>query len=223
MADVLGEERHRQRWYDEDEDPTANVRAIIAAAVRRSDDLRTKEAEHVREIIKLRSEYDGLLREAESDRIDAIRAVDVGAVAAAAAVQLTQQNTLSATVSSSAEAMRNQMSQQAVTVATTLDAKIAPLQTAIGDLQRFQFESGGAKQQVVEARGEASDLKPVLDAIANLTAAQSVAAGSTARVQESRAKGGNVALWIGLGLAALAGSVTFMLGVAGIVLTLTLR
>lgn len=225
-------------------DPTENVKLIVASAVRRGDDLRNTEARHTREILKLHtarsddlrtSESDHLreisllranfyeeLRDAESKRIDAIRAVDVGAVAAAAAVQLTQQNTLAATVASSAEAMRTQMQGQAQTVATTLDAKIAPLQSAIADLQRFQFESAGGKAQIVETRDASADMKSVFDAIANLTAAQSVAAGAQAQVVETRARGGSVGLWVGLGVAAAGLLASTTLAIAAIVVTLLL-
>ena len=67
-------------------DPTKNVLDLVAAAIKRQDDLREAESRHVREIAGLRAEYTAELRKAETARIDAIRAVDVGAVNRAAEV-----------------------------------------------------------------------------------------------------------------------------------------
>ena len=96
-------------------DPSSNVYSLVQAAIERQDDLRTMEAAHVRELGGLRAEYQQLiaqlradftdklresdrsqagiraefeekLRQQESARIDAIRAVDVGAVSRAAEV-----------------------------------------------------------------------------------------------------------------------------------------
>lgn len=59
-------------------DPTANVLALVAAAIKRQDDLRDQEARHVREMLSLRSQYEEKLRDKESARLDAIRTIDVG-------------------------------------------------------------------------------------------------------------------------------------------------
>ena len=86
-------------------DPTENVKALTEAAVNRLDDLRNTETQHSKDLIsiitknieemaKLRADYDDRLRDAESKRIDAIRAVDVGAVQRAAEVSAAQAQTL---------------------------------------------------------------------------------------------------------------------------------
>src|SRR5207342_1962404 len=88
-------------------DPTKNVGDLVAASERRLDDLRTadeklrlsefkrqddlremesshlrqiqeRENPHIRELLAVRSEYGSRLDAAETQRIDAIRAVDVG-------------------------------------------------------------------------------------------------------------------------------------------------
>jgi len=71
-------------------DPTENVKALTEAEARRQDDLRKasdkyNEAEirHSKELNALRSIYEEKLNIAEAKRIDAIRAVDVNAVAIA--------------------------------------------------------------------------------------------------------------------------------------------
>jgi len=129
-------------------DPTANVVALTEAAVQRLDDLRAAEqryneaeVRHVKEIMFLTGTFTAQLREAESGRIDAIRAVDVGNVQRAAEVAGAQ-----------AEALRNQVAAAAAAAATALSAALDPIQKDIADLRRAQYEAQGQKTQVVEAR-----------------------------------------------------------------------
>jgi hypothetical protein len=124
-------------------DPTQNVLDLVDAAIRRQDDLREVEAQHIREILNLRAEYDRELREAESNRIDAIRAVDVGAVNRAAEVAATQATVLAAQLSATAEAAR-----------TNLVASLEPVQKDIQDLRKAQYEIAGAKANVGEVRAD---------------------------------------------------------------------
>lgn len=174
-------------------DPTKNVDKLVDLSVQRLDDLAAhsskstrREIAGLRREMKLHSFYEEKLAQKESERLDAIRQRDNEQVASAAAVQLNQQNTLAATVDRSAEAMRVAMAQQALTVATALDAKIAPMTSAIGDLQRFQFESGGAKAQTVESR------------------------------TEQRSGSNLWAVWVGLGVALLFGAISSFIGFVGL-------
>lgn len=134
-------------------DPTANVVAILAAAVERQDDLRDAERRqvesdllHVKEVANLRAAHAEDLRHAEADRIDAIRAVDVGAVNRAAEVAALQATTLASQVAVSADAMR-----------TSLANALDPIQKDIADLRRVQYEAAGQRTQVVETREEHGD------------------------------------------------------------------
>ena len=129
-------------------DPTKNVETLVEASDKRQDDLRTMEGTHVRELIALRAEqrqhelaalkevqkiredYAKELREAEGQRINAIRQVDVEAVQRAAEVQATQATALAAQVAASAESMRNQV-QAAATAAATGVGTVAT-GTAVG-------------------------------------------------------------------------------------------
>lgn len=122
-------------------DPTANVLALVAAAIRRQDDLRESEARHSREMSTVRAEYEGKLRSAETQRIDAIRAVDVGNVQRAAEVQ-----------SGVAAALAAQLAATATAQEGRLAASLEPIQRRIDDLTRAQYEAQGQKTQVVEAR-----------------------------------------------------------------------
>ncbi len=95
-------------------DPTANVIQLVINAVNRLDDLRksdtkrledlqVSELRHISEIMKLRAEYQEKLAVAESKRIDAIRAVDVGAVAIASERASRQADVLATQISQSTE------------------------------------------------------------------------------------------------------------------------
>jgi cobalamin biosynthesis Mg chelatase CobN len=153
------------------DDPTANVVAILDAAVRRQDDLRQSESEHVQEILRLTSAHAKEIRLAETARIDAIRAVDVSAVAAAAQVSATQATTLAAQVAASADAMRTQVAAAATAATVGLTAALDPIQKAIDDLRRAQYEQQGQKQQVTESRGGSALLWQIVAAVVAFGAA----------------------------------------------------
>jgi hypothetical protein len=133
-------------------DPTANVIAILAAAVQRQDDLRDAHERYSAKLAETRSHYEDRLREAEAKRIDAIRAVDVNAVSRAAEVSAQQAMTLANQVAVSAETLRNQVAAAASAQATALAAALEPINAAIADLRRVQYESVGQRTQVVEGR-----------------------------------------------------------------------
>jgi len=154
-------------------DPTENVRALTEAAIKRVDDLADLRASYDRRLADQRIRYDDKLdrqraryerelrnvdnelRKAESDRIDAIRAVDVGAVQRAAEVSAAQ-----------AEALRNTVAAAAAAAATALGAALDPIQKDIADLRRAQYEAQGQKTQVVEQRGSSVALYTALSVAA---------------------------------------------------------
>jgi hypothetical protein len=135
-------------------DPTKNVLDLVDAAIKRQDDLREAEAHHVREVGKLREKYAAQLRAAETARIDAIRAVDVGAVNRAAEVAATQAQTLATQVAVSAETLRTQVAATATAGTVALAAALEPIQKDIADLRRAQYEAQGQKTQVVETQAK---------------------------------------------------------------------
>jgi hypothetical protein len=126
-------------------DPTENVKALTEAAVKRIDDIANLRAEYTEKIAVLRAMYDEKLRLAESARIDAIRAVDVGAVQRASEVQGTV-----------AEALRNQVATTQSAAQVALAAALDPIQKDIADLRRAQYEAQGQKTQIVETRASAN-------------------------------------------------------------------
>lgn len=133
-------------------DPTENVKKLVDAAMQRQDDLRAMESKHVRELMALRSSYDEKLRNAESNRIDAIRAVDVGAVNRAAEVATTQAQALATQLIATAEASRVQVQAAATAAVTSLAAALEPIQKDIRDLRDAQSRGLGVREQVVETR-----------------------------------------------------------------------
>jgi maltodextrin utilization protein YvdJ len=151
-------------------DPTENVLALVAAAVerlndlmaankelysavnKRQDDMRDLEAKHIREVADLREKFSEKLAEKETERLNAIRAVDVGAVGKASEVGAAQAVALATQVATSAETLRTTVSASAAAAATALVQALEPIQSAIAELRKTQYEQQGQAAQRVEAR-----------------------------------------------------------------------
>jgi hypothetical protein len=160
-------------------DPSKNVLDLVQAAIQRQDDLRSSEAQHQRELVNLRAEYDmrlrssdqrqadlraayeEALRKQESARIDAIRAVDVGAVSRAAEVSAAQAQTLATQQQASADALRNQVEQARIATADALAQALAPITKSIEDLRAAQYQQQGEKSSKVETSSSDRDLLAV--------------------------------------------------------------
>jgi hypothetical protein len=142
-------------------DPSKNVLDLVEAAIKRQDDLREMQARHTAQIgemrevnaqyvAELRSGYESKLRAQESARIDAIRAVDVGAVTRAAEVSATQAATLATQQQASADALRGQVEQARIATADALAQALAPITKSIEDLRAAQYQQQGEKSSKVE-------------------------------------------------------------------------
>lgn len=156
-------------------DPTQNVLDLVRAAIERQDDLRTAESQHMRELSavranyenqlrlqdradsSLRAAYEEKLREKETARIDAIRAVDVGAVTRAAEVSATQAATLATQQQASADALRGQVEQARIATADALAQALAPITKSIEDLRAAQYQQQGEKSSKVETSTTSRD------------------------------------------------------------------
>lgn len=178
------------RWGTPVVDPTKNVLDLVRAAIERQDNLREAESRHIRELATVRAEYDQQLRAAdqermamrgayedklrvqESARIDAIRAVDVGAVTRAAEVSATQAATLATQQQASADALRGQVEQARIATADALAQALAPITKSIEDLRAAQYQQQGEKSSKVETSSTDRDLLAV----------------ETARIQASQAR-----------------------------------
>ncbi len=131
-------------------DPTENVRELVDAANLRSDDLRLAEARRVNESVEalrreatIRAEYDERLRKAESERINAIRAVDVAAVSVAAERQAQAANVLAQAVSTSAETLRSLVATTAAANAQALSTTTTQITERIAALEKSSYEGVG--------------------------------------------------------------------------------
>jgi len=162
-------------------DPTANVLALVAAEARRQDDLRKAQEQlrdeqinHVEAIIALRASFDNELRVSEANRIDAIRAVDTGAVSRAAEVAAAQATTLATQVAVSAETLRGQVSAAAQASNVALAAALEPVQRDIQDLRKVQYEQAGAKQGSSDIRTSNIDQRSLIFAILGVLATAAI-------------------------------------------------
>lgn len=164
-------------------DPTKNVLDLVEAAARRSDDLLAlhmkrqddlrsayekhtaittdNSQKHLENILALTSKYEELLRLAETNRINAIRTVDVNAVAESARVSAAQALTLATQVTTVAEAMRVSVANTATAFATSLATSLEPITAAIAAIQKNLYEQQGQKQAVVEQRVDRRDERGV--------------------------------------------------------------
>lgn len=126
-------------------DPTTNVLLLVEAAVRRLDDLRIAEIRRIDEQLRDHFEHIQALSIAEAKRIDAIRAVDTGAVASASEVAREQARTLATQVSTSAETLRGLVATTASVAAAQSQQISNELTKRIGALELTQSHSTGTE------------------------------------------------------------------------------
>lgn len=156
-------------------DPTQNVLDLVEAAIKRQDDLRSADSHHIRELMAVRASYEDKLRDAdrreadqragyedrlsakETQRLDAIRAVDVATGAAASVAAEARATTLAAAQQASAEVLRNLNEQARITTAEALEARVAPLVKAVEDLRQTQYQQQGEKSSKTETSTDARD------------------------------------------------------------------
>ena len=152
------------------DDPTANVIALVEANAHAADALRTADNRfsdaqhaHLKEMSDLRACHAKDLDIAESKRIDAIRAVDVGAVATAAERAAQQATVLANQVGTSAETLRTLVASTAQGMAQVAAGFQSQVNERLALLERSQYKgegrSGIADPQLAEFM---SDLKVVL-------------------------------------------------------------
>ncbi len=126
------------------------------------------ERAHVRELMDRDRAFASELRRAEKDRLDAIRAVDVGAVQRAAEVSAQAAATLAAQVATSAETLRTQVAAAATAATVSLGAALEPIQKDIQDLRKAQYEAQGVRAQSGDSRSNLSTVIAAIGAVALL-------------------------------------------------------
>lgn len=135
-------------------DPTANVLQLVEAAVKRIDDLQAAEIKHINEKVEIHISYMKELSLAESKRLDAIRSVDVGAVAIASERAAATASVLANQVTQSAETLRTLVASTAASVATNLAQVSTQLTDRLALLEKKQYENQG-KSSVTEPQIDA--------------------------------------------------------------------
>jgi len=142
-------------------DPTQNVKDLVEEVVIRLDLLREAEGRlhtelreadrryvdaelrHVSEKAELRAAYAEKLEIAEAKRIDAIRSVDVNAVAIANERATAAATVLANQVTQSAETLRTLVAQTAANNKQQLDQTTAQLSDRLSSLEKLQYEGKG--------------------------------------------------------------------------------
>lgn len=139
-------------------DPTNNVKDLVQEVVIRVDMLREadrrlfeSEMKCVKDQMELRAFYAEKLEIAEAKRIDAIRAVDVNAVAIANQRATDQAAVLAAQVAASADTLRVLVSQTAAANKQQLDQITQQLSDRISTVERFQYEGKGLSGNIPPA------------------------------------------------------------------------
>lgn len=137
-------------------DPTFNVLGLVEAAMKRQDDLL---AAHVRrfddlrnadlEATKMRINLEDQLRIAESKRIDANRQFDVNNVAIASQSQAEQARILATQVTQSGEMLRGLVDTTAKNNASALERVVNDMSARISIVEKVQYEGSG-KQAVAD-------------------------------------------------------------------------
>lgn len=119
------------------------VNDLRDAARQRQNDLSAAENRRIDEQATLHAAFQEKLAQAETKRIDAIRAVDVAAVATASERAAQQANVLQTQVATSAETLRALVATTAAQVATQLQQLTSQLTERISSLEKVQYESTG--------------------------------------------------------------------------------
>ena len=151
-------------------DPTKNVLDLVEAMATRQDDLREANNRyvesavlHIKEMMALRAEHAKDIGELESNRLNAIRQVDVLAVSTAADRAQAAINALAATAAADAQKLRDTLTATAQTNATTLAATVTTITERISALEKTSYESKGksalSDPQMVDLLAEMKSLK----------------------------------------------------------------
>lgn len=184
-----------------DIDPTANVKALHEAGMKRQDDLREAqdkytlvEIRHLHEDMVTRSEYFREIRELETSRLDAIRQVDQLHQSMAANTQQEAILALERTTQASAETLRSMVENTAKSLAAQTAASMTTIDSRLAALEKQSYENTG-KEKVSDPL-----LEKLIAQIESLKQSESVGAGRSSGMSQ---------LW-----ALIVGGVMMLLGLA---------
>lgn len=161
-------------------DPTKNVMDMVDAAISRQDDLREEtnrrmdaEISNIKQMMIDLKEHAKELGSAEAKRIDAIRAVDVNAVAVASERQSAAATVLANQVSQSADALRTLVSTTATATAEQSRQQMAQVTDRLTAVERVQYEGRG-RQVVDDPR-----MAQLVEQVDKIASAQQTAGGKS--------------------------------------------
>jgi hypothetical protein len=116
---------------------------IVTIRAEFTHEMRVEDTRRLDEQVRLRAEFTDKLLRAESDRINAIRVVDVNAVSVASQKASDQANVLAAQVNQSANTLRDLVASTAATAATSLQQLVGALSTRITTLEQAGYTLQG--------------------------------------------------------------------------------
>lgn len=195
-------------------DPTQNVLDLFHAGEKRADDLRIADRKlrdaqvaYLSEISELRAHYIQRLADKESERLDAIRAVDASAVSRAGEVAAAQAATLATQAAQTADALRGQVESARIATETRLADALSPFTASIESLRQAQYQQQGERSATVPV---SEQLAPLIAEIRALAIARNEQAGAEGNRQQTRAQGD----WrISAAIAGAAIMVTIIIGI----------
>jgi hypothetical protein len=133
-------------------DPTANVLSLVKASIDRQDDLRHAELKRQDDLREQAEAYERQLAVAESRRLDAVIASQKSDVAIASEKAAAQATTLAAVVAQSAEALRTQVANTAITTSDAIATLRDTQDKRLSLLEQNQWQGGGRDLQRTETK-----------------------------------------------------------------------
>jgi hypothetical protein len=124
-------------------DPTENVKELVALSIKRLDDLRASDTRRLDEQLSAHIAHAKELSDAEAKRIDAIRAVDMGAAGVDREKAAAQAAVLAAAVVTSAETLRTLVASTAAAQAVAQAQLFSPILDRLSLLEKSQYKGEG--------------------------------------------------------------------------------
>lgn len=143
-------------------DPSANVIMFVGNAVKYLEDLHKAGERSIDEKLKLHFEYTKQISEAESERINALRAVDVAAVATANERAVKQAEVLANQMAANAETLRASVAKTAETIATQLQQITSQQNERIAALEKANYENVGKSSAPSELADKVTELDKII-------------------------------------------------------------
>ena len=169
----------------------ASLQELIETRLTDSEELSTERVASIRREIGINEAH---RLELKSDSEKTLNTATIAAekavqAALAAAEKARDQQTIASQLATTKaeEASKEQMKQQGETFTTAISGLVVGLGDVKTAVSELRAEQRGSRDQVVTTRDSATDMKPMMDAIATLTLAQANGAGKQAQVVDNRA------------------------------------